>query len=183
MKYEEPEDVAKSLIQAGGRAWKRKNDEELLREMVMANEVAGVVCSPVVAQAAALIGITVTVTAESVSKKKKLKSGQDEDSMSISPAPESLAKKKERQAPPAPPPRPPTPPIVPAEPKWRDLPCAICLEAQIEGDTLCECTSCKLTVHKRCYGISEQSSATKWVCDTCLNDKNNQASLVCSLEY
>jgi len=176
MRYEDPEEFAKAIIQAGGRAWKRKIDEETLRECVMANEFAGIVSSPLAAQAAAMIGITVTVLP--ATDKKRLK---DKDSMSASPGPDSLPKKKEILAPPPPPPREPTPPIIPAQPKWRELPCSICTEIQVEGDVLCVCTSCKLTVHKRCYGINEQNNTPRWVCETCMNDKNNQASLVSTL--
>lgn len=178
MRWEDPEEIAKTIVQAGGRAWKRKSDEELLRELIMANELAGVVSSPATQQAAAMIGITITVLAPAADTTKKKLKVAGTDSQSTSPAPDIQVKKKEKVMPPPPPPREPTPPIVPAEPKWRDLPCSVCFEMAIEGDVLCTCTSCKLTVHKRCYGINEQSSNSKWVCDTCMNDKNNQASLV-----
>ncbi|KAI9669751.1 MAG: putative PHD type zinc finger protein with BAH domain-containing protein [Alyxoria varia] len=171
LRWEDPDEVARSLVQSGGRAWKRKNDEEMLRELVCANEAANVPTSVTASSAAATIGITVTVLPEAT--KKKAKPSSDKESTPVS-APVEVQKKK----PPAPPPpRPPTPPPEPAPPKWRKLPCAVCRYTGSTGDELLSCKECKLSVHRRCYSISDQANAQKWVCDTCVNDKNPQHSL------
>ena len=176
LRWEDEDEVARSLVQSGGRAWKRKNDEEMLRELVCANEVANIPTSATASSAAATIGVTVTVLPEPA--KKKTKPSSDKESTPVS-APVEVQKKK----PPAPPPpRPPTPPPEPSPPKWRKLPCAVCRYTDSIGDELLSCKECKVSVHRRCYSISDQANAQKWVCDTCVNDKNPQHSLVSNAE-
>lgn len=171
--WEDPDEIAKTLLATGGRQWKRKNDEELLRELVLANEAARIPTSTVAASAAAQIGIEVSVPLEP--KKKLLKSGEKEQTPTLS---ASEQPKKKALAPQAVP-RPPTPPPEPLEPKWRQLPCFVCrfADSSIE-EPLISCKECKCTVHPQCYGISVSSNHSKWVCDTCVNDKQPQHSLV-----
>ena len=172
MHWMDPEEVAKPINQSGGRAWKRKNDEELLRELVCANEAARVPTSASVAAAAAIIGIHVTVPMD-VPKKKPKSIGEKESTPTVA-APEPPKK----APPPPPPPRPPTPPIEPAQPKFKQLPCAVCRYLESAEDELLCCKECRLTVHRRCYAVTDPTPPTKWVCDTCMNDKNSQYSLV-----
>lgn len=184
LRWEDPEEVAKSLAQTGGRAWKRKTDEEILRELVTANEAAGVPTSASVAAAALSIGVIVTILPEP--PKKKLKVNLEKESTPATDG-ESAVKKKEKEKvqppppPPPPPPRPPTPPIMPSPPKWKQLPCSVCSDVEVKGDDLLSCKNCRLTVHRRCYAIPEQTNPAKWICDTCLNDKQNELSLVSCL--
>ncbi|KAI9723146.1 MAG: putative PHD type zinc finger protein with BAH domain-containing protein [Chrysothrix sp. TS-e1954] len=169
--WQDPDEVAKALGQSGGRAWKRRIDEELLREFVLANETAGVPTPPLAAAAASSIGISVTVPQESERKKLKMATEQE-----ATPIPADVPKKKAPPAqPPPPPPREPTPPIVPMEPRFRDFPCAVCRWTDISSDKLLVCKECKLTVHCRCYAVAEPANPSSWVCDTCLNDKEERA--------
>ncbi|KAB8621901.1 hypothetical protein FH972_026012 [Carpinus fangiana] len=170
MRFEDPEEVAKSISQSGGRAWKRKTDEELLREIVYANEAARVGTPPLAAQAAAAMGMTITVPWEISRKKAKSADGKES-----TPVPGGLKK----QQPPAPPPRPPTPPIVPQEARMRDLPCAVCRHGGVGDDEKIFCNDCRLTVHRRCYAVPEAVSADSWICDTCANDRNPQEYTCC----
>lgn len=168
MRFEEPDEIAKSISQLGGRAWKRKVDEELLREIVYANEAARVATPPLAAQAAAAIGLTVTVPWDPPKKKVKSIEGKDGAAMP------GTAKNKAPVAPP----REPTPPIVPQEAKLRDLPCAVCRHGGVGDDEKIYCKDCRLTVHRRCYAVPEDANSDSWVCDTCANDRNPLVSLV-----
>lgn len=165
--WEDPDDFAKSVIQSGGRAWKRRTDEEMLRDLVMANEATGVPTSIIAAQAAAAIGIIVTVPLE---PKKKPKTHDGGDS-----TPNQEPPKK--KPPPVVVPRPPTPPPEPVPPKWRELPCAVCRYLPLPTEQMLTCKECKLTVHSHCYAITDQANPSRWVCDTCMNDKHMQNSL------
>ncbi len=169
IQWEDPDEIARSYNQPGGRAWKRKTDEEMLRELVLANEAAHVPTSAVAASVATSIGIPVTIQVPQ-ELKKKVKDRNDQEQ--TTPMPSTDSKLKKPAIPP--PPRPPTPPIIPQQPKMRTLPCAVCRLVEPVDDQLLSCKECKLTVHRQCYAIPEHTNANKWVCDTCVNDKNAQ---------
>lgn len=59
IQYEDPEEVNKKLAGAGGRAWKRRIDEELLLELTNANIASFVGLSATVVNAAASMGVDV----------------------------------------------------------------------------------------------------------------------------
>jgi hypothetical protein len=64
-------------------------------------------------------------------------------------------------------------------PKPRVLPCAICHQLSPSGDQqLLSCRECRLSVHRKCYGVMDNRQPGKWTCDMCQNDKNPQVSLV-----
>ena len=161
IQWEDADEVARKLAQSGGRALKRRIDEELLRELVAANEVAERGRSDSQPAAAAETG-------EPPKKKSKTDAGASTD-----------APKKKAPPPPPPPkePTPPPPPIVPSAPQWRVLPCQVC---KTLGDTVaCEC--CKLTVHPKCFGLSQNEGMKahgerRWVCEQCTNDRNPTVS-------
>jgi hypothetical protein len=174
VKWENVDEIAKKVAQGGGKAWKRRIDEELLREVYAAqtdpNSMSGTpeyVDSPTAAA---------QVLAEPPKKKQKTTLTANGDSGSSTPVNELATKKKEKErAPPMP--KAPTPPPVPAPPRLRALPCAVC--RAVEGPRL-ECAACRLTVHKSCYGIDDPRQANKWYCDTCKNDKKESVSYVSS---
>lgn len=167
IQYEDENELGRKIA-AGGRAAKRKVDEELLRELRAANEAAGIGYGTPEASGTPLPWLEPSVEPP----KKKAKTAVEKDG-----AAETAAKKKEKPAPPPKLPTPPPPPIVPDEPKWRALPCAVCKTLDTEaGEAPVSCTHCKLTVHARCYGIS--TPAKKWVCDQCSNDRNPTVSTV-----
>jgi hypothetical protein len=163
IEWENPDDIGKKVASGGGRAWKRKVDEELLEEWrKLANTGNGI--EPHDADSG------YNTPNEPVKKKPRLS------------GPEAYAQEPTKKKvaapplPPPPPPRPPTPPMVPMFPKMRDLPCAVCESDDAERDALLVCRDCRLTVHRKCYGIPELRS-NKWSCDMCSNDRKESASL------
>ena len=172
IRWEDIEEMSKKVAAAGGRAWKRRQDEELLKELQIARET-GIVDSGV----SSANGTPPANGAEP--PRKKLKGAPDRES-EPSPSDSGVstavavvpAKKKEPEAAAA----------MPELPKPRILPCAICCQMEPLGDQHLCCRECRLTVHRNCYGITDGRSALKWTCDMCLNDKNPQLSLVSLLE-
>lgn len=156
IQYEDVEEVAKKV--AAGRAWKRKFDEELLRELVAANE-----------DAALLPPLEPQIAASDEPPKKKSKND--------TPPVTEQSKRKEKLPPPPKVPTPPPAPIVPAQPTWRPLPCAVC---HTDNNTI-TCQHCLLTVHRSCYGVNDSQGVKStgdvyWVCEQCQNDRNPQVS-------
>lgn len=160
IQWEELDEASKKLAAAGGRGLKRKFDEELLREIIADYEAPKM---PVYEPAVQSIE-----NGEPPKKKSKLQDQQ---------AAMEAQKKKEKPPPPPKEPTPPPPPIIPAQPTWKKLPCAIC-----KGfDDTVACAHCKLTVHRRCFGIGETEGiradgGVKWVCEQCQNDRNPTVS-------
>ncbi|ORY00228.1 hypothetical protein BCR34DRAFT_606327 [Clohesyomyces aquaticus] len=177
VKWENTDEIAKKVAQGGGKAWKRRIDEELLREVYAATSDVGTMNgTPEYVDTPPAVAHVITEP-----PKKKQKTGaaaaaastavSAADSGTSTPIAEPVPKKKEKEKF-VPPPRPPTPPIVPNPPRLRSLPCAVC--RSLEGSRL-ECSACRLTVHKACYGVEEVRHA-KWFCDTCKNDKKESVS-------
>lgn len=118
IKWEDINEIARKVQQAGGRASKRKVDEDLLNELIVANEQAGITSSQEVAEAGSVIGATVTVEQPVVEQHPKKKLKADKDTAGSANPPEALSaiKKKKKEITPAvasPPPLPfkePTPP-------------------------------------------------------------------------
>ncbi|KAI5205647.1 hypothetical protein E4T38_04235 [Aureobasidium subglaciale] len=147
--WEDIDEATKKAVQAGGRAWKRKLDEEVVREILASNEAAP-----------ADANVIVQSVEGAEPPKKKAKLGLD-----------GAEKKKAPKLP-----TPPPPPIVPEEPRWRDLECFVCNVLDSAGERPIVCSHCKLSVHKRCYGLSTQVVPAKWVCDQCTNDRTPAVS-------
>jgi hypothetical protein len=178
--WENYEEVAKKVTVGGVKASKKRIDEELLHELIAANEAAtsGEEYPPV----GEPIG---TAQSEPPRKKQKLSIADKDSAGSASDA--GVKKKQQSSQPPQhttpavppPPPKPPTPPppIIPNEPKMRVLPCAICQLTDVDTDMLMHCKDCRLTVHRKCYGI-ESPRMDKWTCDMCKNDKKPAVSCV-----
>jgi hypothetical protein len=170
VKWENTDEIARKVAQGGGKAWKRRIDEELLREVYAATSDVGTVNgTPDYFDAPAAAA---QPAVEPPKKKHKSGAAGPADSGTSTPLSEPIPKKKEKEKPP-PPPKAPTPPPVPAQPRLRQLPCAVC--RQVEG-TRIECAACRMNVHKSCYGIEEVRQVNKWFCDTCKNDKKESVS-------
>jgi len=227
IRWEDPDEVQKKMSQGGGRAWKRRIDEELLKELTAAQEDAQ---AEAVALAASTAASASSVTPQPSGSgtatpdekkdqppKKKAKTetngygrkakdkGKDkakekEKEKGKEKEKEKKEKEKERKEkdddkenenqddiggemlkerektpekvkePPPPPPEPPRPKIVA---------CGVCGDVEEVGKQHAICRDCKMTVHKRCYGVGEMRSANKWVCEMCANDKNPSVSTVC----
>ena len=158
IQYEDLEEVKKAA--QGGKAWKKKIDEELLRAAEEAS-------NDVDFDPAGMALPSIEATGEPPKKKSKLDAT----------LPAEQLKKKEKPIPTPKEPTPPPPPIVPAQPQWRVLPCAIC---KAVGDTIA-CSHCRLTVHRQCFGLRENEGSrpdgdVHWVCEQCVNDRNPQVS-------
>lgn len=166
IQWEDLEEVAKKVSQGGGRAWKRRIDEELLRELMAANELAALPPTPEPP-------MQPVARVENGEPPKKKTKGQGPAPAPVTEPP----KPKEKTPPPPKLPTPPPPPIIPESPKWKVLPCAVC---HTEANTI-ECAHCKLTVHRSCYGLGENeglrlNGETYWVCEQCHNDRNPTVS-------
>ena len=172
--WESQDEIAKKVSQSGGRAWKKKIDEELLKEWELVEEEFD---SPPLEmddfQSQALLAAE--------PPRKKLKGASAHDTGTTTPATfidGGQGKKKSAPAPPPPPkePTPPPPPIVAAPAKMRFLPCAVCNapeEFNVEHKLL-TCRGCRLTVHKSCYGVVPSRingpRGDRFWCDMCWND-------------
>lgn len=181
MHWEDIEEIARRVAQTGGRAIKRKQDEEVLIELINANEDAQMLMSPVVAQAAQLMGMEVSpsliASPEEIAKRKKLDKAIPVPEKEPVPAPAAAApvaapeaaKKKIVE-------KPPEPPLIPEKPRLKEQPCGVCLYTETFGDEFYSCSHCRLTVHSRCYGIPEGKPKDGWKCDPCMNDMTQQYS-------
>ncbi|KAI0537610.1 hypothetical protein GGR58DRAFT_343296 [Xylaria digitata] len=187
IQWEDMEDLAKKVATAGGRSWKRRVDEELLKELRAAEEMMNmtVYSTPTRASPAARAtppAASNQPAATDPPPRKKLKTISDKhaekhaeqnggDAVGSTPAP---PKKKEK---PVEKPPPPPPPPAPELPKLRTLPCAVCNQGNNAGEQVICCRHCRLTVHRSCYGIPDSRNKDKWTCDMCVNDKVPQVSI------
>ncbi|KFA61451.1 hypothetical protein S40285_03431, partial [Stachybotrys chlorohalonatus IBT 40285] len=179
IRYEDIEDVAKK-VQSGGRAWKRKQDEDLLKELQTAQELG--LMTP---DRASTPSVSAPPSVNQEPPRKKLKSAPDKeadngssDGGSASGAVVTTKKKdKEREKDKEKDRVVETAPAIPEVPKPRMLPCAICSQMEPLGDQLLSCRECRLTVHRNCYGILDHRTHAKWICDMCSNDKSPQLSI------
>ncbi|SPN97114.1 related to PHD finger protein [Cephalotrichum gorgonifer] len=183
IQWEDVEEMAKKVAQAGGRAWKRKQDEELLKELIAAKDLPSLSPPASDSRASPANGTPVSAAQNGEPPRKKLKSAPDDRSGQDSALNVSKRKEKavEKQA--------STPPVVIPEP--RTLPCAICNELEPLGDQHLSCRECRLAVHRNCYGVVDSralSKPEKWMCDTCTNDRSPQVSIdykcvLCPVEH
>lgn len=179
IRWEDMEEVAKKVTQAGGRAWKRKQDEELLKELQAAQEMG--MMTPERAPTPSN-GPTPNNGQEPPRKKlkgappEKEKEKEKEADLTQSDAGSAVgsgvSKKKEKAVETV---------AVPELPKARVLPCSICDQMEPQGDQHLSCRECRLTVHRSCYGVLDNRNPDKWVCDMCANDKSPQVSIVSRL--
>ncbi|MCJ1283740.1 putative PHD type zinc finger protein with BAH domain-containing protein [Xylographa opegraphella] len=187
IQWENIDEVAKKVAQAGGRAWKRKMDEELLIELINANEASSVGMSSTAVAAAASVGIDIpsslTIQPEQEAARKKLKMGMDKElaPQPLMAQPVEVPRKKVVE-------KPPEPPLAPDHPKIKILPCFVCNQMEPSGEEHFTCRHCRLTVHRNCYGIPAGRSPNKWTCDMCVNDSSCQLStsyecVLCPVRY
>ncbi|KAL2136038.1 hypothetical protein VTI74DRAFT_5774 [Chaetomium olivicolor] len=194
IQWEDIDELAKKVAQAGGRGWRRRVDEDLYTELANADKMFSNTRFPT-PESAATASPAPSLNGQQAAPeppRKKLKSAIDKEvertpseTGSVSGAPASKKKEKavEKQQQP-----PPLPPPAPEIPKPRTLPCAICREMEPTGDQHLSCRECRMTVHRNCYGIVDNRAPGKWTCDMCINDKNPQLSIhykcvLCPIEY
>ncbi|KAI2638141.1 hypothetical protein GGS21DRAFT_457060 [Xylaria nigripes] len=181
IQWEDMEDLAKKVAAAGGRSWKRRVDEELLKELRAAEEMMNMTVYSTPTRASPVTQNTPPATAtQSASTdpppRKKLKTiaekhaeqnGTEAVGSVVAPTPKKKEKVVEK----------PPPPPAPELPKLRTLPCAVCSQGTIAGEQVICCRECRLTVHRSCYGIPDSRNQGKWTCDMCINDKAPQVSI------
>ncbi|KAM7208033.1 hypothetical protein V8F20_001579 [Naviculisporaceae sp. PSN 640] len=199
VQWEDVEELGKKVIQTGGRGLRKKVDEDLYKELVAADEKMKHTrfLTPDPAPAASPASSLSAQQPTQEPPRKKLKGLPEKDSdqtMSDSgstasaPAAKKKDKEKEKEKEKEKPvEKPPPPPPVPEIPKPRVLPCFICGQMEPLGDQHVSCKECRMTVHRSCYGITDNRPSGKWCCDMCLNDKSPQVSIhyqciLCSVE-
>ncbi|KAL8953698.1 MAG: hypothetical protein Q9222_000443 [Ikaeria aurantiellina] len=172
IQWENIDEVAKKVANSGGRAWRRKMDEEFLIELINANEMSSIGVSSATAAAAASVGVEVpaNLTIQPGSEPSKKRSKIENQGLQVPPNGTIVEppKKKAVEKPPE--------PLIPEQPVDKVLPCAVCYEMEPMGDQRLSCKHCRLTVHRNCYGIAEGRPVNKWSCDTCSNDTAPQIS-------
>ncbi|KAM0332358.1 hypothetical protein ACHAQA_002635 [Verticillium albo-atrum] len=183
IQWEDLEEVARKVTQAGGKAWKKKQDEEFLKELMSANDslFSHVTPEPVNTPTSAPAISNGAHPSEPPRKKLKGMPEKDvdpaaSDSSVAQPLPkkrEKLAVEKKLVAEKALAPAPPPAPVIP---KAKVMPCAICDQLEPLGDQHLSCKECRMTVHRNCYGVTDNRITGKWTCDMCMNDKNPQVS-------
>ena len=169
IQWENLDEVAKKVANGGGRAWKRRIDEELLAELVNTNKINSISISSAAAAAAASVGVEVpmglTIQPGQEGPKKKQKTGSESQiPQGIQNGTHTEPPKKKAVE------KPPEPPLAPEPPRIKALPCAVCYEMDPSGEERFCCKHCRLTVHRNCYGIGEGRLNSKWTCDMCSND-------------
>ncbi|KAI1809365.1 hypothetical protein GGS20DRAFT_309237 [Poronia punctata] len=186
IQWEDMEDLAKKVAAAGGRSWKRRVDEELLKELRAAEDMMSMTVFPPPARASPAARATPPAAssqppAVEPPPRKKLKTIADRQAEQNATAtvtpPAAPPKKKEKIVEKPPPPPPPPAPELPKLPPLRTLPCVVCSQSGSTGEKLLCCKECRLTVHRACYGVPESWNRGKWTCDMCLNDKFPQVSI------
>lgn len=171
IQWEHVDEVAKKVASGGGKAWKKKIDVELLSELYAANEVTSIATSgAAVSTVGSAVPPSLTVQPGQEVAKKKLKSGEKDSTPAVANGAITEAPKKKSVE------KVPPPPLIPEPPKPKILACAICLKMDPMGDQHLSCRDCRLTVHRNCYGVGEDRSASKWICDMCSNDRGVQIS-------
>lgn len=182
IQFESIEEVSKKIAVAGGRASKRRIDEELMRAIVEAQQESGDTISSTTAAVAASAGVEVPSTIIHVPEPARKKAKVDKDAAASTP--EVMTEKKKVV-----PEKPPEPvALKPEPPRVKTLPCAVCGLVELPGDDYLSCRDCRLAVHKSCYGIHRDRNSKKWYCDMCLNDRNTMVSttyecVLCPVKY
>lgn len=167
IQWEDQDETNKKISQGGGRAWKRRVDEELIKEWTIAENAPS--------EGPDDYELMLAAQAAAEPPKKKQKGGNE--GIATPPQVEVPKKKPLPPPPPPPPPKEPTPPPIPAQPKMRVLPCGVCDTIE-PNETMLGCRDCHLAVHRNCYGVTGPRSNGKWGCDPCANDRsamNNSA--------
>lgn len=185
IQWENIDEVAKKVAQGGGRAWKRRIDEELLMELVNANQASSIGLSNTAAAAAASVGLEVppnsTKHAGQDQPKKRMKTMNAEVVLQDGTQTDGVDENSKRKLVE----KPPEPQLIPETPQLRLFPCAVCNYGIRDDASLVTCRYCRLTVHPNCYGITGDR-LDKWLCDTCENDVRPEFStiyecLLCSI--
>jgi hypothetical protein len=189
IQYEDIDEVGKRIAASGNKSWRRRIDEELLAQMIVATETPFTINS-LTATTASSIGIPVDLNPhlqQESKDKKKPRTEVPSTTTSTATSVEPMPKKKEKvvvvekiaaEG----------PPVIPDPPRAKTLPCAICDMVEPSGDEHLSCRDCRLTVHRNCYGVPSYRAGSKWLCDMCSNDRSPSISttyecVLCPVTY
>ncbi|OGE49459.1 hypothetical protein PENARI_c021G06473 [Penicillium arizonense] len=176
IQYEDVDEVAKRIANSGNKSWRRRIDEELLAQLIVATETPFTINS-ITATTANQMGIPLDSNPRLLQEgkldltKKKARPEKDSTATSTRTSVEPMPKKKMVPEKPV-----EAPPIVPDPPKAKTLPCAICNQVEPSGEQHLSCRDCRLTVHRNCYGVRDSRASNKWLCDMCSNDRSPSIS-------
>lgn len=176
IQYEDVDELGKRIATSGHKSWRRRIDEEMLAQLIVATETPFTINSTTAATAASMgISMESNPQLQQESKldatKKKPRPEIPSTATSTATSVEPMPKKKmgaDKVA--------EEPPVVPDPPKAKILPCAICNQVEPTGDAHLSCRDCRLTVHRNCYGVRDTRASHKWLCDMCSNDRNPSIS-------
>ncbi|KAF7716968.1 Lid2 complex component snt2-like protein [Penicillium ucsense] len=179
IQYEDIDEIGKRIANSGSKSWRRKIDEELLAQLIVATETPFTI-NNLTATTASSIGIPVDLNPHlhqesKQDKKKQPRTEVPSTTTSAATSVEPMPKKKEK-APIIEKVVPEPPPLLPDPPRAKVLPCAICDKIEPAGEEHISCRDCRLTVHRSCYGISPFRAGGKWLCDMCANDRSPSIS-------
>ncbi|KAI5847114.1 PHD finger and BAH domain protein [Morchella snyderi] len=170
IQWEDPDEIQKKVSAGGGRAWKRRIDEELLKELNAAQEDAKAEAAAIAARTASPQPVAFGVAPIPETPEEKKEPPRKKLKVETNGTNKKGKEKEKVEKPKEPPPPPPEPP------KPKLLPCAVCGDLEPLGNAHLVCRDCRMTVHRGCYGVGEVRSANKWVCEMCANDKNPTVS-------
>lgn len=187
IQWENVDEVARKISQSGNKSWRRRMDEELLVQLLVASEMPINLSSGTAASATALgVPITETIQQDHPPKKKGGRVTTDKESVStatsveppaVAPPPSKKKAAATSSAAAAAEKVPEPSPVVPDPPKAKTLPCAVCNRVEpVENDQHLSCRDCRLTVHRNCYGVNPSRNGVKWLCDMCSNDRSPMIS-------
>ncbi|KAJ5788706.1 hypothetical protein N7457_003696 [Penicillium paradoxum] len=173
IQYEDVDEVAKRIASSGNKSWRRRIDEEMLAQLIVATETPFVITNATATTATAM-GIPLDTNPRLLlegkvepTKKKTKETPAPSTATSVEPMPKKKAVvEKVVEA----------PPIIPDPPKAKTLPCAICNQVEPSGEEHLSCRDCRLTVHRNCYGVRDSRVTSKWLCDMCSNDRSPSIS-------
>ncbi|KAJ6190910.1 hypothetical protein N7519_000931 [Penicillium mononematosum] len=181
IQYEDVDELAKRLASSGNKSWRRRIDEEMLAQLIVATETPFVI-TPATATTATAMGIPLDTNPRLLmegkaepkvegkvdpTKKKVKETPAPSTATSVEPMPKKkTVPEKVVEA----------PPIVPDPPKAKTLPCSICNQVEPSGEEHLSCRDCRLTVHRNCYGVRDSRPGNKWLCDMCSNDRTPSIS-------
>ncbi|RMD44877.1 hypothetical protein DV735_g376, partial [Chaetothyriales sp. CBS 134920] len=163
IQYESIEEVARKIAAAGGRASKRKVDEELLRTTLEAHSKSGDLIPLHVANEVQKTGVELPSSIIQTEEPPKKKSKPEKET---APATPEAVTPKAVEA-----------PLAPEPPRVKIHPCAVCHVIEVPGHELLKCRDCRLHVHGACYGVADPPSKP-WFCDMCRNDHKLQVSTI-----
>ncbi|KAJ5601091.1 hypothetical protein N7510_010625 [Penicillium lagena] len=171
IQWEDVDEVGKRIATSGNKSWRRRIDEEIFTQLILATETPFVITAATAAVAASLNipldNPVLQLEGKLDAAKRKMRTDKDSTATSTATSVEPMPKKAKGT----------DLPVVPDPPKAKTLSCAVCNRVEpTTGDQHLSCRDCRLTVHRNCYGIQDSRPNNKWLCDMCSNDRSPSIS-------